>query len=822
MGQPLPLEEIHIAISVPHMPHEGFLLQKMVGLEAVGRAFEYELELLSDNHDIEPKDVLGQNVTVSLFIPDHDDRFFNGHVTDFAYVGTHSTHGADGAVRLRARYRATVRPWLWFLTLKTDCRIFQGLTVPDIIEETFRRHGFSDFTIDLTRTYDPWEYCVQYRETDFDFVSRLMEHEGIYYYFDHEKDRHTMVLCDGAGIHDHRPPPPGYEEIPYEVYNPMVERIFEWTIGGRVESEGVGLKAFNFRAPRDSLCATVIAQSELVPEGVPSKADLEVYDYPGDYETAEAGDTYARNRMEELEARYETAEGRTNARGLAVGSAFTLVGHPRETENREYMIVSATFEMTSKALELPSRPDGAESEAPPIYTCSFRALDIHRHYHPPCTTPRPVVKGPQTAIVVGPPGEKVWPDKYGRVKVQFHWDRYGQNDDKSSCWIRVSQTWAGVGWGGMHIPHIGQEVIVDFLEGDPDRPVITGRVYNAGEMPPLALPDHRHKSILSDDYGNRLIFDATPGDEHVVLSSPHHLSSLVLGRSILNKSKSETVELIGGAKTDVGLGAKTETVIGSSSAAFFGVCNEFKASVSMEAHLGPSVAWRWGPNYEIGDSDEIRSAEKDWLQLVTGDAILDCKGKDHSKLLLCAGDKREALIEMSDSQLRLATGQALPREDELDTEPLEVLLKALMADAVAIHLTLSTAASVAVSLQPGGDGPEKVNDWLSTESHVFLSLLGLAAWAVGRQLYGKQQKPDAVKKEILAQRAEAEVKLEKTGAISLKGSKVTIDTSSKGGKIFIKSGKGQVTLSAADLIRLDTKRVVCSKGLQTKNIVDMG
>jgi len=823
MKQPLTLEENQIAVSFPHLPDETLRLQRMVGREEVGRAFEYELELVSDNHAIAHEDVLGRNLTVSLFVPDHEERFFNGHVTDFAYTGAYNADWDEGGVRMRARYRATVRPWLWFLTLRTDCRVFQNLTVPDILEQTFRRHGFSDFSFNLTSTYDPWENCVQYRETDFDFVSRLMEHEGIYYYFDHDDGRHTMVLCDGDGIHDHRPPRPGYEELPYHVFHPQMEHVFEWTIGRRVESQGVGLKAFNFRTPRDSLSAAVIAHSELVPEGVPSEADLEVYDYPGKYETPEAGDAYARKRMEELETRYETAEGRTNARGLAVGSTFKLVGHPRTTENREYMVVSATYELTARIYESASSLDGAAAaEVTPVFVCSFRALDARRHYHPPRTTPRPVIQGPQTAIVVGPSGEKVWPDKYGRVKVQFHWDRYGQKDDRSSCWIRVSQSWAGAGWGGMHIPHIGQEVIVEFLDGDPDRPLITGRVYNAGAMPPLALPDHKDKSILSDNYGNRLIFDATPGDEHVVLSSPHHQSSLVLGRSIVNRSESELVEFVGGTKTEVGLAAKAETLIGSSSEAFLGLSNQFKAAASMEAHLGPSVAWRWGPSYQIGDSDEIRAAEKGWLQLVTGDAILDCKAEDDSELLLCAGEKREALVEMSNTGLRLAAGEAKPRQDEIDTDPLELTLKRYMAVAFAVHAALSTVAAVDVSTRPGDAGPDAVNDWVSAGAHIVLLALTVAALRKGQQLYNQQQKPANIKKEIQAQKANAEITLEKTGDVSVKGTSASIDTSSTDGDILIKSGKGTVTVSATDRVRVDTKILECRKGLRTKNIIDMG
>jgi len=358
----------------------------------------------------------------------------------------------------------------------------------------------------------------------------------------------------------------------------------------------------------------------------------------------------------------------------------------------------------------------------------------------------------------------------------------------------------------MHIPHVGQEVIVEFLEGDPDRPVITGRVYNAAVMPPLDLPGEKFKSMLSDDYGNRLVFDATPGDPHIHLYSPSHKSGLVLGRSVVAKSESESVEAFGGAKTEVALGAMTETMVGSKSEGILGLHAQLKAAISMETTLGPSVIWRWGPNYEIGDSDQIHAAEQDWMQLVTGDAILDCKGEDNSKLLLCAGEKREAVVQMNENGLNLLAGEAPDRDDKKDTDPLERRLKQYMAMAVAIHAVNSTVAAVEVFKKPGTAGVEKTNDYLSATCHTLLAVLHLAAWKKAKELYTVQQKPDMIKAEIEAQEANGKIEMLKTGQINIEAKKQNltlwadelVSMMSEKDSIVLQAEKGDIRLSTRD------------------------
>ena len=396
-------------------------------------------------------------------------RYFNGFVSRFSQEGTFDDFNA---------YSVTVHPWLWFLTRTADCRIFQEKKVPDIIKEVFREHGFTDFEETLSGSYRIWEYCVQYRETDFNFVSRLMEQEGIYYYFKHEINKHILVISDSVSSHEAYP---GYEKLPYFPPDEHLRRerdhIYDWNISQEVQPGVYALNDFDFTRPKANLEVKASVKREH------ARATMEIYDYPGEYPDTGDGENYVRARIEELQAEHEQVHGQANARGLAVGSLFELTDYPREDQNREYLIVSATHQVESDAYS-----SGSGSGAEEVYSCSFTALHSKQPYRPARTTPKPMVQGPQTAIVVGPSGEEIYTDKYGRVKVSFHWDRNSKSDENSSCWVRVAQVWAGTKWGGIQIPRIGQEVIIEFLEGDPDRPIITGRVYNNDNMPPNDLP----------------------------------------------------------------------------------------------------------------------------------------------------------------------------------------------------------------------------------------------------------------------------------------------------------------------------------------------
>jgi len=495
-----------IRITTP-LGADQLLFLKLTGRETLGRLFEYEAELLSEHDELDLESLLGQRVGIELDLADGGVRHFDAFVTGFGQL--------DRLGEL-FRYRVELRPWLWFLTLTQDCRIYQKRTVPEILREVFDEYGFSEYELRLARDYRRREYCVQYRESAFGFVSRLMEEEGIYYHFRHAPGEHTLVLCDHYGAHE---PLSGGARIPFHPRGGEGglrehEGITGWEANKRVCSGHYSHTDYDFTNPR----AMLLAQAPL-PRNHPHDK-YEVFDYPGIYEQASEGEEYARTRIEELQVDHELLQGKGDARGLAVGGLFTLGEHPRGDQNREYLITQASYTLNGDAYG--SVPGTEES---PTYHCDFSCMDSRESFRPARRTIKPVVKGPQTAVVVGRAGEEIHTDEYGRVKVQFHWDRYGESDENSSCWVRVAQVWAGKYWGGMQIPRIGQEVIVDFLEGDPDRPIITGRVYNADQRPPWELPANQTQSgILSRSTkggtaanANAIRFEDKKGEEQLWL-----------------------------------------------------------------------------------------------------------------------------------------------------------------------------------------------------------------------------------------------------------------------------------------------------------------
>ncbi|WP_019580408.1 type VI secretion system Vgr family protein [Pseudomonas mandelii] len=449
------------------------LLKDMGGDEELGRLFSYELQLHSLDNAIDLNQLLGKPMCLSLQLDGGGERHFHG------IVARCSQNVDQGQF---ASYQATLRPWLWLLTRTSDCRIFQNLTIPQIIKQVFRDLGFSDFEDALSRPYREWEYCVQYRETSFDFVSRLMEQEGIYYFFRHEQGRHVLVLADAYGAHANVP---GYASVPYYPKNEQQrerDHIHDWHLAQQVQPGSLELNDYDFQRPS----ARIDVRSAMPRPH--TAGDYPLYDYPGTYVQSEDGEHYARTRIEALQTLHEQVELAGNARGLGSGHLFSLTGFSRQDQNREYLIVGTRYYISQESGETGGGVPSAQFES------SLTCIDAQQSYRPLPNTHRPIVKGPQTALVVGPKGEEIWTDQFGRVKVHFYWDRHDQSNENSSCWIRVSQSWAGKNWGSMQIPRIGQEVIVSFLEGDPDRPIITGRVYNAEQTVPYDLPENATQS----------------------------------------------------------------------------------------------------------------------------------------------------------------------------------------------------------------------------------------------------------------------------------------------------------------------------------------
>ena len=577
-------------------------IRRAYGTEELGRMSEFHLELVSPTRDIDLDTVLGERVSLKIQRLGDKARYLNGHVTRFSYLGRRGRHHA---------YNAIVHPWLWFLTRTTDYKIHRG-TVPEIIKAIIAEHGFSeDVEFKQTRNYLERNFCVQYGETDFNLVSRLMEEEGLYYFFRHEEGKHSMVITDDMNSLE---PFKDYEEIPFAGFDREVredeEVISDWQLTREIQPGKYVLRDFDYKKP--SFDMVVRSPSKKKPHKF---SELELYEYPGGYFETEYGDRQVTSRLDEIHSRYELIEGHGNARGIAVGCLFKLTNHPREEQNRQYLIVRTTLE-----LRVPDYESFGASGSP--FECGFKALDGKHEFRPARITSKPRIYGPQTATVVGPKGDEIHTDlKHGlaRVKVQFHWDRYGKNDENSSCWIRVAQPWAGKGWGSVSLPRIGQEVVIDFLEGDPDRPLITNRVYNGDNKPPYptgmvsGLKSNTHKGKGS----NEMSMDDTAGKEKVFTHAQYDMTTVVEhddshtvnngNKTITVKTGTHTETIKGNTKVTVQTGthelrvdansskhtAKNDITIASDTAHIY-----VQANTNIQLHVGASTLWM-GSNGDI-------------------------------------------------------------------------------------------------------------------------------------------------------------------------------------------------------------------------------
>lgn len=460
------------------------LLQGFEGNESISDLFEFDLTMHSANHDISLDALIGEKATVVIKQTNKADRFINGIISEFRHTGTFLLQdGTQSAIF--SHYQMKLVPWFWTLTLNRDCRIFQNKNVLEIVREIFGEHKIANFEMRVSGNYSAREYCVQYRESDFNFISRLLEEEGIFYFFEHSKQAHKLVLAD---VPMQFKPLPHRSKIDFAVVadaNETETFISDWRVSRRMRSERFELRDFNFHNPTLDLTTNL--------ESAKSRGrELEVYDYPGEYESRNLGEKLVRTRFEEEKAQEMMISAQSNGRGFSAGYRFELKRHPRKDFNRAYTLLHVEH----KASQAGNYRSGTAQEAF-NYDCKFVCFPHPTNFRPVRKTPIPKIQGTQTAIVVGKKGEEIEVDKHGRVKVHFHWDRVAKNA-KSSCWIRVSQPWAGTGFGGITIPRIGQEVIVDFLEGDPDRPIITGRVYNGALRPPYDLPANKaHSGLMS-------------------------------------------------------------------------------------------------------------------------------------------------------------------------------------------------------------------------------------------------------------------------------------------------------------------------------------
>ena len=512
----MPVNDL-FSVTTPIDGSGPFGLISFEGEEGLSRLFRFRLELVSTNLTVAPGDLVGKGITFSVAQGQGGDRYFHGIVR---YLGV------GGLLDTARTYIVELVPWLWFLTRTANCCIYQNLSTVDIVEKIFGALGFSDYQSKLTGTYPKRVYCVQYRETAFQFISRLLEEEGIFYYFSHANGKHTMILADDASGYA-TCPESSVVYIPIEPREQPSDRIVGWQHTYEYRSGKFTLTDYNFEQPTNSLLSTTSTTVSL-----PSISSYEVFDYPGIYQDTGRGSTLAGVRVGADEAAYEVVRARSTYRTFTPGGKFTVTRHSDQSEvNQSFVITSINHSGSGREL----------------YQNGFEAIPAAVVYRPETLTPKPMIRGTQTAVVVGSSGEEIWPDKYGRIKVQFYWDRVGTNDENSSCWIRCAQSWTGNTWGVLFIPRIGQEVVVSFLEGNPDQPLVIGVVANANEMPAYTLPDNKTRSYIkthSSKQGgstdsNEIRFEDLKSSEEIYIHAQKDLNSVVENNETLTVGSSK-------------------------------------------------------------------------------------------------------------------------------------------------------------------------------------------------------------------------------------------------------------------------------------------
>ncbi len=464
--------ERQLAIQTP-LGSDTLLLEGMDGAEALSALFAYTLRVRVFQDSVDPAQLINKRVDWQLRTEGSAWRPFNGMVSSYS--------GGEAMGRGQRSFQLTCVPWLWFLQHRQDSRVFQNQTVVQIATQIFNELGYNDYdTSGLAQDYKPRQYCVQYRETDFNFVSRLFEEEGIFYYWKHETGKHTLMLADGA--HAYKDVPDG--SLPYNPPNIFKNSVTSWMHHQTFRSGKTTTTDYDFQNPNNSLIATTTGSSP-----VPSAEQYEIFDFPGRYVQRDHGEKVSSRMMAGHEKGQDTISTSSACRTLGPGGRFQLEAHPVTAENVKYAITSIVHHATDPSFE-------SVAKGSPSYHNNFTCMPATVDFTPEQRTEKPVIPGIQSAVVTGPQGEEIYTDRYGRVKVQFHWDRKGKNDETSSCWLRVAQPWAGKGFGAQTIPRIGMEVLVGFMEGDPDHPVIMGVLPNANTIPSIKLPDEKERTAF--------------------------------------------------------------------------------------------------------------------------------------------------------------------------------------------------------------------------------------------------------------------------------------------------------------------------------------
>ena len=716
------------------------------GTEAISELFQIEIMITSEDKDIVIADVVGKNALLTIQPNEGEPRHFHGIVSRFRHV-------EDG--KKISVYHATLVPTFWRLRHRHDSRIFQEMAVPEILEKVLQGGGLSgsDYRLALSEPHPTREYCVQYRESDLAFACRLMEEEGIYYFFEHSDGGHVLVLADTKDVPAPIASPDSLAFRPTLGAMAHSESVSRFSSSEEVQPGKVSLTDFNFKKPGLSLLKSEAASLD---------TDLEVYDYPGEYDLPGDGGALAQIRLEEWQARRVVADGESGCIRFTPGFVFTLTDHTRDAENRAYLLTRVRHRGAQpQMMEVPG------SEAPG-YSNTFQCLPNDVPYRPERRTPRPTIKGVQTAIVTGPGGEEVHTDEHGRVKVQFHWDRLGKKDDSSSCWIRVSQIWAGAGWGAMWIPRIGHEVVVDFIEGDPDRPIIVGRVYHGANVPPYPLPAEKTKSTIKSDSSiggggsNELRFEDKKGSEEVYL---HGQKDWTI------KIEHDKNQLVGNDETK---------------------------------EVGHDESYRIGNDQTLQvDHDRTKLVKHDQKETVGNDKSIEV-GNDHKEAI--GGNEKQTIGKSATRTVGKNQDVSVGKDDSLSVGGNE---------AFSVGKNMSFEIGGALTQSVGKEMDESVGGAKSTSVGKDLSLAvsGAMTSSVKKDLtetVDGEHKLTVAKKFTLKV-GESTITVEKSGKITIKGKDITVQGTGKihvqgGSKVTIKSD-GPVNVEASGAVKVKGSKV---------------
>ncbi|MBY0462860.1 MAG: type VI secretion system tip protein VgrG [Alphaproteobacteria bacterium] len=488
---------------------DKLILTSFTGEETLSQLFSYKLQAFSEDFSIDEKNIVGKSVTVKINPQSSNARIFHGLVKTFIKKSV--------MFREIREYELEVVPWFWLLSLSQDCCIFQNQSTIEIAEKIFKKFNLSDYnTGSLTRQYKPREYCVQYNETAFNFISRLFEEEGIFYFFKHEEGKHTLMLVDLiTSCPDNQTP----------TVNPSLQaagamQLTSWAQTYSLVTGQWSHSDYDFTKPTASLLSNTKAAG-----GFSKTSNLEIFEFPGDYQDQSTGQNKSRIRMEEQETDQNFIMGAGTYYTFCPGTKFQLKANQSSQEEGKYCIVSVSHFAQDKSHKLYRPLTNPHEDTTATYENQFTCIPTSVHFRPRRTIEKPKTNGPQTAIVTGPSNEEIYTDQYGRIKVQFFWDRYGKHDEKSSCWLRVMYPWTGNNWGNIFIPRVGQEVVVTFIDNDPDRPLAVGCLYNQSNMVPYTLPDNKTQSGIkfcstpkgSPSNSNELRFEDKKGEEQVFL-----------------------------------------------------------------------------------------------------------------------------------------------------------------------------------------------------------------------------------------------------------------------------------------------------------------